>query len=175
MAQGLEIILKAAEILQENKEVFFLLVGDGPEKKALQDVAEKNRLRNIAFLPSQPKDKVADFYQAADVCLVPLKAVEFLGKFIPSKMFEIMACGRPMIASLAGEAQEIINKSGAGIVAPPGNFSKLAEAIIYMLNHEDKRSEMAEAGKRFVETNYNREQLALTYLKSLNLAQAKTR
>jgi glycosyltransferase involved in cell wall biosynthesis len=167
MAQGLDVAIKAAAILKEDKRYYFLLVGDGPEKEMLQEMAARLRLKNVEFIPTKPHNEIIEFYKAADVCLVPLKNLELLTKFIPSKIFEIMSCGKPVIAALAGEAQKIVEASGGGISVPPGEPNKLAEAIICLSKDKELANKLARSGKMFVSEHYNREMLAVKYVEVL--------
>ena len=72
------------------------------------ELTKNKGLKNVTFLPGQLREKVVDFYRLADVCLVPLRDVRGLSKHIPSKIFEIMGCGKPIIAPLRGESADIL-------------------------------------------------------------------
>lgn len=121
-------------------------------------------MKNVTFLPGQKREYVIDFYHLADVCLVPLRDVPGFDTFIPSKMFEIMGCGKPIIASLRGEAAEILVKSGSAIVISPENPKELARAIHILKSNPEQRRKMGESGRCFVEKYYDRRMLARKYL-----------
>ena len=96
-------LLEVAERLRADDPRFhLLLVGEGAEKDALVERASERGLTNVTFLPAVPREQVATLYRSADLCLVPLRAVPLFRGFIPSKMFEILACGRPILASARG-------------------------------------------------------------------------
>ena len=118
-------ILEVAASLRGDARIHFLFVGEGAEKASLVARAQELRLDNVTFLASVPREEVPALYRAADVCLVPLRAVPLFRSFIPSKMFEILACGRPVLASLEGEAAEILAASGAAVVVPPEDVDAL--------------------------------------------------
>jgi glycosyltransferase involved in cell wall biosynthesis len=141
-----------------------LFVGEGAVKSNLIELAKRKRLNNVTFLPGQPRERVADFYHLADVCLVPLRDVPGLSTFIPSKMFEIMGCGKPIIAPLQGEAADILNKSGAALVISPENPEELVRAIKVLKGDPERCQRMGWAGRLFVENNYDRKKLAREYL-----------
>ena len=129
ISHALARVLDAAERLREDSTVRFLFVGEGAEKGRLVEDARQRGLENVSFLPAVPRQQVPALYRSADVCLVPLKRVPLFRTFIPSKMFEILACGRPIIASVEGEAAQILEESGAALVIPPEDSGLLAESI----------------------------------------------
>jgi glycosyltransferase involved in cell wall biosynthesis len=104
----------------------------------------------------------------ADVCLVPLKNIDGFESFIPSKMFEIMASGRPIIGSVRGEAADILTRSGGAIVIAPEDPQKLRSALLELATNSSRREELAANGKAFVAEFYNRETLAKEYLALLD-------
>ncbi len=164
ISHGLPKIIEAAESLKNVKDVHFLFVGEGAVKSKLVELARSKRLQNVTFLPGQPREKVVHFYRLADVCLVPLRNVPGLSTFIPSKMFEIMGCGKPIIAGLQGEAAEIMNRSGGALVISPENSEKLVSAIKVLKGDPEMRQRMGQAGRIFAENHYDRKKLAQEYL-----------
>lgn len=174
IAHGLSRVLDAAEGLQGDPGVHFLFVGEGAVKARLTTLAERKSLKNVTFLPGQPRERVASFYRMADVCLVPLRAVDGLSTFIPSKMFEIMGCGDPIIAPLRGEAAAILRRSGAALVIPPEDPPRLMDAVRELKADPRKRGCMGRKGRAFVERNYDRRRLAATYLDLLETVVAAT-
>ena len=107
---------------------------------------------------------MADFYHLSDVCLVPLRDVPGLRTFIPSKMFEIMGSSKPIVASLRGEPADILARSEAALVIPPENPEELVKAIAALKSDPEKGRRMGQAGRTFVEENYDRKILARKYL-----------
>lgn len=164
ISHGLPRVLDAAESLQGERDIHFLFVGEGAVKSNLINLASNRKLENVTFLRGQPREKVVDFYHLADVCLVPLRDVPGLNTFIPSKMFEIMGCGIPIIAPLRGEAADILERSGAALVIPPENPVELVSAIKALKSDPEKCWRMGQAGRAFVEKNYDRRILARKYL-----------
>ncbi|HET7290787.1 MAG TPA: glycosyltransferase family 4 protein [Vicinamibacteria bacterium] len=169
-------ILEVAERLRSDARLHFLFVGEGAEKDALEAAARAKGLANVSFHPAVGREQVAAFYRSADVCLVPLRDVPLFRTFIPSKMFEILACGRPIVASLAGEAAEILLASGAALVTPPEDVPAIAAAITRLAAEPALARELEARGRPFVADRYDREALALRYLALLEgLAQRKMR
>ncbi|RJQ53949.1 MAG: glycosyltransferase WbuB [Nitrospiraceae bacterium] len=164
ISHGLAKVIEAAESIKEETDVHFLFVGEGAVKASLVKSAKGRNIQNVTFLPGQSRDKVINFYHLADVCLVPLRDVSGFSAFIPSKMFEIMACGKPIIASLRGEAADILTNSGAAMVIPPENPEELARAVKILKGDSQRRGQMGQNGRAFVEKNYDRKILAKRYL-----------
>ncbi|HEX3083081.1 MAG TPA: glycosyltransferase family 4 protein [Pyrinomonadaceae bacterium] len=172
ISQGLESVLKSAHQLRDNQDIKFVFVGEGARKNEMVRQARQLELHNVRFLDSVDKDAVKGFYAMADVCLVPLRKIPIFDGFIPSKMFEIMAMARPIVASLSGEAAEILQKSGGAKVVEPENSGALSEAIRSLYHDRDETMQMGKRGRDFVVRNYSREALAATYISVLNEAKA---
>jgi glycosyltransferase involved in cell wall biosynthesis len=163
ISHGLDSILRAADRLRDQPAIEFLLVGEGAEKKNLLALKDELKLGNVRFVPGQAKAEVLEHYQTADVGLVPLRDVPLFSGFIPSKMFELMACGVPIIGSVRGEPANILEKSGAAVLVPPEDPAALAEAILALRRDPERRKQMSLAGRAFVEAHYDRRKLAAQY------------
>ncbi|HVW03257.1 MAG TPA: glycosyltransferase family 4 protein [Planctomycetaceae bacterium] len=174
MSQALHRMLDSAESLRDLPQVEFVFVGEGAEKARLIEEASNRRLPNIRFLPPVDKDAVRDYYAASDVCLVPLRDIPLFDAFLPSKMFEIMAMGRPMIGSLRGEAAELLRRADAGIVVEPEDSAGIAQAVRTLVANPRRGDWMGESGKRHVQQNYARAALASQYRDVLCKACAKS-
>jgi colanic acid biosynthesis glycosyl transferase WcaI len=145
MAHALDSVIEAAKILKDERDIRILFAGAGAARDGLIRRAEKDSLSNIVFLPMQPKERVADVWSLCDVALVHLKDDPAFTEVIPSKIFEAMAMGLPvLIAAPAGEATEIVADEGAGLLAPPEDPAALAEAIKALRSEPVKRQELAE-------------------------------
>jgi len=156
-------ILESAERLKPFSDIHFLFVGEGAEKSQLIRQAQRSRLENVTFLDPVDKERVKALYSIADVCLVPLRNITLFNSFIPSKMFEMMAMGRPIVASLSGESADIVNKSGSGIVVEPENAEAIAQAILHLFQNQEEVKAMGGRGRQFVCENYSRRIFALQY------------
>ena len=167
ISHGLGAVLEAARRLEQEPDVHFLFVGEGAEKEALVQRAREMNLANVSFHPAQPRDRVADLYRLADVCLVPLRNIPLFRTFIPSKMFEIMGSGRPIVAAVEGEAAEILAESRAARIAPPEDAAAIAAAILELKKDPALRDELARNGREFAMKHYDRRELARRYLEIL--------
>jgi hypothetical protein len=167
ISHALARILDVAVRLQTDPRIHFLFVGEGAEKDALEAHARALGLGNVTFRGAVPREEVPPLYRAADVCLVPLRAVPLFRSFIPSKMFEILACGRPVLASLEGEAAEILASSGAAVVVPPEDTEAITAALARLAGNPSLRSKLGARGRPFVAAHFDRKRLAAEYLEIL--------
>jgi len=127
LAQGLEQVLDAAQELRQEMGYRFVLIGDGPQKQSLVRKAERAGIRNVTFLDSIPSTEIPELLAAADVVVVPLGM--YIPGAVPSKLYEAMASGRPIVLVAGGEAAELVLHHKAGIVVTPGQVSSLVQAI----------------------------------------------
>lgn len=164
ISHGLGAVLETANRLKGEEGIRFIFIGDGAERETLMDKARGLGLTNVAFFPGVERERVSDLYRLADVCLVPLRNIPLFSTFVPSKMFEILGAGRPIIASLEGEAAGILKESGAAVITPPEDSAALADAIVELRDAPHRRAEMATNGRRFAERQYDRAGLARRYL-----------
>ncbi len=161
--QGLEQILDAAEEFRDDPRVAFAFVGEGARKDALIEEVRRRGLSRVIFHKAVPKDEVPDVYAASDACVVCLRPLPIFRKFVPSKIFEVFASARPLVAALEGEAAEIVREAG-GLLAEPGNGHSIAEALRRLLSDPAEREAMGGRGRRYVQDHYDRRTLALDYL-----------
>jgi colanic acid biosynthesis glycosyl transferase WcaI len=130
MAHGLETALDAAELIRDDDSVCFVFVGGGAAKAKLIEKAESRNLKNVIFMPTQPKARMPEAWSLCDVALVHLKNEPIFATVIPSKIFEAMAMGLPLLAAIPkGEASKIIAQENAGVIVPPGDPPALVEAV----------------------------------------------
>jgi len=170
ISQGLSSVLGCAALLRDRKDIRFVFVGEGAEKEELVRQAHHEELKSVLFLDPTDRHGTRDYYAAADICLVPLRNIRLFDAFIPSKIFEIMAMGRPILGALRGEAADILSKSGGAAVVEPENSGGMAEAIRVLANSPDRVREMGTEARRFVVANYSRRTLAQQYLQELRNA-----
>jgi glycosyltransferase involved in cell wall biosynthesis len=133
LSQSLDTVLDAADLLRDDQEILFAIVGDGASKRELMVAAEVRGLTNVVFLPYQPKEKLAESLAAGDCHLVSLKR-GLTGFIVPSKVYGIMAAGRPFIAAVekGSEAARIVSEHNCGLRVEPESASALAQAVRQM-------------------------------------------
>ena len=148
MAHGLDSVLKMAKQLTKNSDIHFLFVGSGAEKQRLMEMSESMNLTNVTFVPAQPKSKIKNYLSICDIALVHLKNHPVFKTVIPSKIFESLAMGIPILmVSPEGEASSIVRNAGAGLCIPSENPTAFFKAINYLFESPQKLQEMGRAGR----------------------------
>jgi colanic acid biosynthesis glycosyl transferase WcaI len=169
LAHGLETLLDAAAGLQsEDANVLFLLIGEGSEKERIQSLAQSRGLTNVRFLDQQPREKIPSFISASDVCVVLLKKTDVFKTVIPTKMLEYMSCARPVILGVQGQAQQILEDAGAGVVIEPEDADALASAIIQLDHDHELAKALGEQGRAYILQNFSRASTAQKYITILH-------
>jgi glycosyltransferase involved in cell wall biosynthesis len=166
ISQGLMSVADAAAALS-GQPIRFAFVGEGADKQRLSDRVAELGLRNVTMVRGVPHEQVPALLAAADVCLVPLRDVPLFSSFIPSKLFEYLAAGRPVLGAVAGEAAQILREAGAQVV-PPGDSAALAGAIGALAGDPSRRAAMGRQGRCYVEKYFDRDTLARQYRKLLD-------
>ncbi len=160
LAHGLTTLLDAAELLRDKPTIRLVLVGDGAAKADLVVQAQQRQLTNVHFLETQTHDRMPTLLAAADVCLVPLRKLPLFEGALPSKMYEIMACARPIILGVEGEARRLAEQeAGSALAVEPENAEALAQAIIDLYEQPERAYELGQRGHTFVEARFNRDLL----------------
>ncbi len=159
IAQNLTIILESAEILSKENIKFYFL-GAGPEEEKLKRYVFEKQLKNVFFLGIIPQKQLKAYYQNAHCSVIPLRKIALFESAIPSKIFDSMAIGLPVIVGVNGEAQEVVKKSGGGLNFEPENPVSLSEAILKLKNNRKLLSQFGRNGIMFVKKYYDRKILA---------------
>jgi colanic acid biosynthesis glycosyl transferase WcaI len=164
-AHGLETLLDAAATLQrEQPNVLFLLIGEGAEKARIKSLAQSRNLINVLFLDQQPREKIPAFISASDASLVLLKKTDVFKTVIPTKMLEFMSCARPVILGVDGQAREIVEAAGAGLIIEPENSAALAQAIKMLAADTDLGKKLGQKGREHILRNFSRARTAEKYI-----------
>jgi glycosyltransferase involved in cell wall biosynthesis len=164
MAHAVDRIVEVADRLRNFPGIFFLIVGEGAEKKRVRDLILSKGLSNIKVLNGVSKEQVRDYYAITDLYLVTLKNTKLFRTVIPSKIFEAMAMARPILCAVDGECRKIVEKAGSGIYVEPENVNQMAEVILEIWSKKDILEKMGNSGRVFVERYFNRDELAKIYL-----------
>jgi hypothetical protein len=172
MAHALETLLEAAALLQQRPDaadVRILLLGDGARKAELQRQARERQLENMLFLDTVPKEQVARYWSLLDASIIHLRKTQLFTTVIPSKLFECMGMGLPVLHGVQGESAGILEKEGAGLVFEPENAAALADAILRLRDDEALRKRLS-AQALAASARYDRRALALRMLQALGRA-----
>ncbi len=160
LSHGLTTVLEAARKMQDRTDIQFILVGDGAERADLLAKAQQWDLKNVTFYDARPHDQVPLVLAGADVCLVPMKNLPLFEGRLPLKMFEVMACARPFLLGVEGEARRIAEQEArAARYVEPENVEALVEGIRYLQEHPEEAKLLGERGRAYVEKHYDRDQL----------------
>jgi len=143
------------------------VVGEGAGRDDLIREAKENQLLNLRILSQQPREKIPEIIRASDVCLVLLKKAEVFKTVLPTKMFEFMACGRPVIMGVEGEAGRVLSESGGGLCVEPENVAAIIRAVCLLHDDAALRQRLGKAGRGFVVKKFSRGQKAADYLQLL--------
>jgi len=167
VAHALDHIMEAAERLKAEDHIRIVFAGGGAERLRLEQVVKHRSLTNVIMIPRQPKDRMPQLWSLCDLSIVHLKNTPLFKTVIPSKIFESMAMGLPILISTPeGEATEIIKKHGAGVIVPAENAQKLSEKIIELAANKELVSALSlqsECSAR----HFDRKKLALDMLKHI--------
>ncbi len=130
-AQDFATILSAAELLRDEKNIQWIVLGEGRMRAWVQEqVRERGLASSVHLLGQRPPERMARYFAHADVLLATLRREPIFAYTIPSKIQSYIACGRPVIAALEGEGGRIIREAGAGWAVPPEDPKALADAVI---------------------------------------------
>ncbi|RKY15783.1 MAG: glycosyltransferase WbuB, partial [Planctomycetota bacterium] len=165
-SQGLDSVLKgfqAARIREASLHFF----GEGAAKEELIHLATQMGTNNVFFHGFVPRRQMPKLYWAADCAVVSLQKGGVWDKVLPSKMFEIMACGCPLVGLLDGESAKVAQESGGALVIPRGDWKGFANALRRLAFDETLRRTLSRAGPCFVNQRFDRKKLARSYLKLL--------
>jgi glycosyltransferase involved in cell wall biosynthesis len=153
---SLEVLLEAASILRDRKDIVFFLLGNGARKDALIKQAQGLGLENVIFGDERIVSDVPSLIARADVCFAAVRPEPYPKKVISVKVFEYLACEKPVVGALSGESARILDESGGGIVVAPGDAHATADAILSLYNDPERRTAMGRTGRIYVDQHYSR-------------------
>jgi glycosyltransferase involved in cell wall biosynthesis len=158
MAQGLDVVLDVASAVRDLDHVQFVLVGDGAERESLQRRIEVENLDNVRLLRAQPKERIPALLAASQVGFHVLKFA--IPGAVPSKIYEAMAGGLPILFAGGGEGAQRVLDARAGLVVPYEDVRGLEEAVRRLASIPELRQELGRAGRCTAERLYNRKEIA---------------
>jgi glycosyltransferase involved in cell wall biosynthesis len=165
MAHQIGVLVEAAEMARrEGAPLHFMVAGDGAELGALRQRAEAIGLTNMTFTGLVPREAARDIVGASDVVVVHLKESPLFRTVLPSKMFEAMAAGKPIILGVKGEALDVLKQAGAGVGIAPGDARALLDTALQLAHNDEQRNNMGQAGREFVGREFSRSAWAGRYL-----------
>lgn len=167
MAHGLEVVVEAAKTLRQKgrSDIRFCLVGEGAMRKPLtQRIARENVSEMVVLTGQLPKDMVPVVLASSHACLIHLKKCQLFETVVPSKIFEAMAMGRPIIMGVRGPARDIVMQSGAGVEMEPDSAPSLVEAVETLADDRALLARLGRTARQRVAADFNRDVLAARFL-----------
>ena len=166
LAHGLEVVLRASELLLERgrPEIVFLLVGDGARLEALRIDSARRGLDNVIFTGGLGKTLVPDVLSLSDVCLVHLRKSKSFMTVMPSKIFDAAGMALPIILGVGGFARSFVEEAGCGLCVEPEDEDELVEAVLRLADDSELRERLGRAGHDHVVSEFDRDRLAARYL-----------
>jgi glycosyltransferase involved in cell wall biosynthesis len=163
-AQNIDIVVDAAYQLRDFKNIKFVIIGEGQYENNIKRRIKMAGIDNLIMTHMRPIEMVSKVYSIADVSLVTTR--KGLGySAVPSKTWTIMACGRPIIACIDEESElsKILIRNNLGLVVPPDNPNKLADAILMLYKNESLRKKLSNNERLYVERHLSRKMLTKKY------------
>lgn len=164
MAHRMDIVFEAADLLQNDDRIAFLIVGDGAERARLFRRWRERGPRNIVMLGQQSKERMPALWSMCDASVALMRNAPLFETMIPSKIFESMAMERPIILGFKGESQAIVQGAGCGIVFEPEDPQALADAVRRLAADPEQARAMGRRGRALACERYDRAKLAATFL-----------
>lgn len=164
LVSGAEVLVDAAQRLRDHPDIRFVIVGDGPLLKPMQELAVASGLDSMVFLPFQERSRLSEVQAIADVSVVTLGA----GKgrtSVPSKVLGYMAAARPVVAAVDEECEtaRAIAAARCGLITSPGDGAALAAAILRLRDNDAERAAMGENGRAYAEERLSRTHVLSQY------------
>lgn len=177
MAHGLETILEAANLVRRQQggdRFHFLFLGDGAKKTSLMDYAQTRKLDNVTFLSTVPKQDVARYWSVLDAAIIHLKKDALFRSVIPSKLFECMGMGIPVLHGVEGESAAIVEGEGIGVTFEPENARSLVQRLCELSDDEPAR-DLYQANGLTAAPKFDRKLLAMKMLDHLQKTAAASK
>ncbi len=167
LAQDFSSILKAASLIDDTFTLVF--IGDGSGNDDLMKESSELRLKSIIFLPYQPYDQLPNSLNIADLHLIPLKK-EISGSIVPSKLYPILAIGKPYLAIANHESEpvDIAKRFGCGLWAEPGDVIDIKEKIEWSIKNRPKLLEMGMVGRKIALERYDKDKVTKEWVKTID-------
>lgn len=158
IAQDIDCIINAAEIIKDITNFKIHFVGDGSYLEKSKAICKQKEIESLVIFHGRyPLEKMKDFYEIADACLLTLKADNLIGMTMPSKLQGYMAAGKPVIAAIDGAAREVIMESNCGICVKASDSEALAKAMKDFIVDNDKYKAYGENGREYFKLHFTKD------------------
>ncbi len=159
-------LLDAAELLKE-RDIRFVLIGEGMKREELMNEAQKRNLAKVEFLSSMPKRDVIKYILASDVGISMLKKAETFKTVYSNKTFDYMSCKKPIVMVIDGISRELVENARCGVYAEPENVVDIVEKIEWMASNKREVIAMGERGYHYAKEHFDRQVLAKNYISEI--------
>jgi glycosyltransferase involved in cell wall biosynthesis len=166
MGQNIPALLPEIRNMAANNEEF-LFIGNGPDKLAIESYVSEYNLNKVKIMDAIPQAEIAPYLHCTDILIVILRETDFFKSAIPSKFFDYMAAGKPIISNVNGEMREIMEKYNTGIYFSLTEKGSFGRALDILCNDPVKRQVMGSNGKKLVAEKFLRSNLALDMVKQI--------
>ncbi len=157
---ALDTIIDAARALRGDPRFLFVLVGDGDEKKRLEEAVRAEGLRNVQFRSPVARSEAAGLLKTADLFLLPNRKGAFFRMNLPNKLFDYLVSARPVVVCGEGESADLVSRAGAGLAVGPEDGSQLAKTLDHMAGlGARERAAMGVRGREYVLRHFDRANL----------------
>jgi glycosyltransferase involved in cell wall biosynthesis len=160
LLQPIQDIIDAAQMTGNDPSIEYTIIGDGVKRESLENQLLSKNLTNITFTGALPLTETLDLLLRSDVAVVPLLNIEHFKSALPSKFFDYMALGLPIILGVDGEARKILEAYSTGVYYEPGNPEDLIAKIRWLQANPDRARAMGAAGRKLVYDRFSRSELA---------------
>jgi colanic acid biosynthesis glycosyl transferase WcaI len=168
---GLDTLIEAATLLRDRSDIAFLMIGDGPERKRLKQMSKSRGLTNVIFGQS-PYEEMDQLYSIAYASIATLRKMDVAQSMRLSKVFPSLSCGVPVIYAGIGEAAELLEANGCGLVVQPEQPALLAQAVSQLASDQPLRDDMGRAGRALVEREYSWSSIVGCWVKEIGIPDA---
>ena len=168
-AQSVETIVEAANLVKDDDRMLFHIVGSGSSETACRDLARQYGLSNIVFHGRHPLEEMPAYYQASDAMIATFADNPVLGYTLPRKIQSYLAAGKPVLGTVTGEAERVINGAPCGLVSRPEDPMGLAaNCIVFAEQPEGVRKALGSRGKAYYERHFTKETFFKTLIAELS-------
>lgn len=167
--QGVDIIIESARILKNNKDIKFNLLGNGLERKKIEAMVCKYRLKNVQFLNQVPYEELPQFISSSDLCLGGPFGGNIKSRLvIPNKVYEAMACKKPVVVGESAATQELFKDKIHCLFVTQNSPLDLASGILELKNNKLLREKIASGGYNLVVNKFNPKRIVEELVYELN-------
>jgi len=165
LANDLMQVVEVAREMRNDTNILFVLIGDGMQKKSLQNKAKEYKLNNLQFIDSVPKNEVVNYINAADICMAILKKTDTFKTVYPNKVFDYMSCNKPILVTIDGITKTLLERAECGLYSEPENLQAFVNSVqIFSKMSKEELSLLGKNGFKYVKDHFDREKLAERYI-----------